>query len=198
MNNKLTVLAAILGALACSWAVASFLARDNSQRNRELFTEMAYSPAAEAQMQNEQLPGGMVQQSPPEGTLHVAQYHYAAPAKPYNDLIGNDLEFVNRNTSPFAGLDAEKRALRLAEGTTLFVNQCQSCHGAGGGGGAPVAAFGIGATNLPANVGKYSDGALFHIITYGVRTMPAHGDHLRAEDRWKIILYLRKIAEGQP
>ena len=198
MNNKLTVLAAILGALACSWAVASILARDNRERNRELFTEMAYSPAAEAQMKNDQHHGGMVQQSPPEGTLHTGQYHYAAPAKPYNELLGNDLEYVNRNTSPFAGLDADKRALRQAEGAALFVNQCQSCHGVNVGGGAPVAAFGIGATNLPANVGKYSDGALFHIITHGVRNMPAHGDHLRAEDRWKIILHLRKIAEGQP
>ncbi|MBP9890738.1 MAG: cytochrome c [Planctomycetes bacterium] len=198
MNNKLTVLCAVFGALACSWGVASLLARDNSERNRELFTEMAYSPAAEAQMKNNQLPGGITQQSPPEGTLHVSQYHYAAPAKPYNELTGNDFDLVNRNANPFAGLAVDKRAARLAEGTTLFVNQCQSCHGVGGAGGAPVAAFGIGATNLPANVGKYSDGALFHIITHGVRTMPAHGDHLRAEDRWKIILYLRKIAEGQP
>jgi mono/diheme cytochrome c family protein len=198
MNNKLTVLSAIFGALACSWAVASLLARDNSVRNREIFTEMAYSPAAEAQMKNDQLPGGVVQQSPPEGTLHMSQYHYAAPAKLFNELIGNDLEYVNRNSSPFAGLEANQRALRQAEGAALFVSQCQSCHGINGGGGAPVAAFGIGATNLPANVGKYSDGALFHIITYGVRTMPAHGDHLRAEDRWKIILHLRKIAEGQP
>lgn len=198
MNNKLTVLCAVFGALACSWGVASLLARDNRERNRELFTEMAYSPAAEAQMKNNQLPGGITQQSPPEGTLHVSQYHYAAPAKPYNELTGNDFDLVNRNANPFAGLAVDKRAARLAEGTTLFVNQCQSCHGVGGAGGAPVAAFGIGATNLPANVGKYSDGALFHIITHGVRTMPAHGDHLRAEDRWKIILYLRKIAEGQP
>lgn len=84
----------------------------------------------------------------------------------------------------------------MAEGTTLLVDtgpfprrrrsgQCTS------------SGVGIG-TNLPANVGKCSDGALFHIITHGVRTMPHTAIACTRRISWKIILYLRKIAEGQP
>ena len=204
MNIKLTILCAIFGGLACAWGIAALFARDTSVRNREIFTEMAYSPALEAQMQNDQLPGGTNQQSPPEGTLYVGQYHYFAPAKPLigirpeDGLNPEELAAVKAHGNPFSALSAEKRALLETQGAAIFANQCQTCHGVGGAGGAPVAQFGIGATNLPANVGKYSDGELFHIIPYGIRTMPAHNDHLRADDRWKVILHLRKLAGGQP
>lgn len=198
MNLKLTILSAICAGLACAWGIAALFARDTSVRNREIFTEMAYAPAVEAQAHTDLLPNGLTQQSPPEGTLYVGQFHYFAPAKPWDQLLGNDLEAVKNHANPYAGLAADLRAKAAAQGATVFVNQCQSCHGVDGGGGAPVALFGIGATNLPANVNKYSDGDLFHIITYGIKSMPAHGDHVKAEDRWKLVLHMRKLAGGKP
>jgi mono/diheme cytochrome c family protein len=198
MNIKLTILSAAMGGLALAWAVSAFVARDYSKRNREIFTEMAYSESSKAQGESAVLPGGMVQQSPPEGTLYRGQYSYFAPGVPLDKLGPDDLARVKAHANPYAGVDADKRAALEAQGATLFVNNCQSCHGVNGAAGAPVAAFGIGATNLPANVGKYSDGELFHIIGYGVRTMPAHEDHVRADDRWKLILQLRKLAGGKP
>lgn len=198
MNIKLTILSAVLGGLALSWAISAFVARDYSVRNREIFTEMAYSESAKAQSKSDVLPGGIVQQSPPDGTLYRGQYSYFAPAVPLEKLSADELARVKAHSNPYANAAVDKLAALEAQGNTLYVNNCQSCHGINGAAGAPVAAFGIGATNLQANVAKYTDGELFHIIGYGVRTMPAHEDHVRADDRWKLILHLRKLAGGKP
>jgi len=40
-------------------------------------------------------------------------------------------------------------------------------------------------------------GQLFHTITHGVRTMPAHGAQIPAEDRWAIVLYVRALQRSQ-
>ncbi len=37
------------------------------------------------------------------------------------------------------------------------------------------------------------DGYLFHVISDGVRTMPAHGAQVPVRDRWAIIAYLRQL-----
>lgn len=198
MNIKLTVLSAIFAGLACSWAIAALFARDTSVRNREIFTEMAYGPSVKAQSRNDLFADGLSQQSPPDGTFHNLQDTFVSPAKPWDALLGNDSERVKNRPNPLMSRPPEERAVLAAQGATVFVNQCQSCHGVNGEGGAPVALFGIGATNLPANVNKYSDGDLFHIITYGIKTMPAHGDHVKSDDRWKLVLHLRKLAGGQP
>ncbi len=198
MNLKLTILSAVFGGLALSWAISAFIARDYSVRNREIFTEMAYSETAKSQGKSDVLPGGLVQQSPPEGTRFRGQYSHLAPIVPLDKLSADDLAKVRAHNNPYAGAGVERLAALEAQGATLYVNNCQSCHGINGAAGAPVAAFGIGATNLPANLGKYTDGELFHIIGYGVRTMPAHEDHVRADERWKLILHLRKLAGAKP
>lgn len=198
MNLTKTIISAILGGLALSWAIAALVARDPAEPNREIFTEMQYSVAAESQAKSEVLPGGLVEQPPPEGTYYRGQKAYLLPALKLNDLKPEDLVRVRNNTGPYVMLNDEKRAAVAAAAEPLFVKNCQSCHGVKGGAGAPVAAFGIGATNLPANTGKYSDGELFHLITYGVRTMPGHAALLKTDDRWKVILYLRKLQGGRP
>ncbi len=40
-------------------------------------------------------------------------------------------------------------------------------------------------------------GQLFHTITHGVRTMPALGAQIPAEDRWAIVLYVRALQRSQ-
>ena len=43
------------------------------------------------------------------------------------------------------------------------------------------------------------DGEIFHSITLGFGSMGAHGSQIRTEDRWKLVLYIRRLqaeAEG--
>lgn len=40
-------------------------------------------------------------------------------------------------------------------------------------------------------------GQLFHTITNGIRTMPAYGPQIPAEDRWAILLYVQALQRSQ-
>ncbi|MCX7999921.1 MAG: cytochrome c, partial [Leptospiraceae bacterium] len=40
-----------------------------------------------------------------------------------------------------------------------------------------------------------TDGQIYHTITMGAGQMPAYGSQIPSEDRWKIILYVRKLQE---
>jgi mono/diheme cytochrome c family protein len=198
MNLKLTILSGVFAGLALAWAVAALIARDYSERNKEIFTEMAYSVAAESQGRSEVLPGGLVEQAPPEGTLYRGQQRYFAPPVPLEKLGAEDAGKVKNNINPYANLTGDTRAQVLLGGEKLYVKSCESCHGAKGAGTGEVVRFGIGATNLQTNLVKYTDGELFHIITCGVRTMPAHDGHVRFDDRWKLVVYLRNLQGGRP
>ncbi|GIK52858.1 MAG: cytochrome c [Planctomycetaceae bacterium] len=199
MNYKLTILSAVLGGLALAWAVAGLVGRDDTVRNREIFTEMQYSVAAESQGVNEHLPGGLVEQPPAEGTKYRGQKHYALPAVKWDKLSPEDLARAKNNTGPYAMASQEVRDADAVKGEALFVKACQSCHGAAGALGAPVEKFYPGIANLQTAAAKaYSDGELFHIITHGVRNMPGHASILKTDERWKVILYLRKVQGVKP
>jgi len=191
-NRVSTRQAILLGALGgfCLAALASALiVRDYSKPNREIFTEMAYSYAAESQREYdaEVLPGGMVQQPAPEGTLYRGQKVY-------------DPEGVNKKPEDAAGLNNPYKADEavLARGAELYRMSCSPCHGLNAGGGAPVTKYGIAAPSLLAGSPKArSDGELFHIITRGFNTMAPHAAHVKHDDRWKIILHLRDLQSGK-
>ena len=83
----------------------------------------------------------------------------------------------------------------MTRGKKVFETNCQHCHGLSGlGDGAVSQAFPIFSFPL-ASKSTYDlpDGAIFHIITYGRNLMPAHGPQVAAEDRWKVIHYLRDL-----
>jgi mono/diheme cytochrome c family protein len=83
----------------------------------------------------------------------------------------------------------------MTRGKKVFETYCQHCHGLSGlGDGAVSKAFPIFSFPL-ASKSTYDlpDGAIFHIITYGRNLMPAHGPQVSADDRWKVIHYLRDL-----
>jgi mono/diheme cytochrome c family protein len=85
----------------------------------------------------------------------------------------------------------------LARGAQLFNINCSHCHGTGGRGDGPVAAF--LETAKPANltadvVQQKSDGALFLTISTGVPgRMPALNENLSVRDRWDVVNFLRTL-----
>lgn len=198
---------AVVGAVLAG-AVAAWLLRDFGQRNIEYMPDMAYSKAWESQTTHdyavdygdytEILPEHFVRRGtpdmpPPPGTIYRGQKTLDLPA-------GMDgLEQASELTNPYADAEGDELDKLLKRGEKLFIHTCQTCHGVDGVGQAPVTAYGIGAPTI-ANAtirDKWTDGEIFHIITHGYNTMPAHGAHVKYDDRWIVIRYLRELQKDE-
>ncbi|NMB86885.1 MAG: cytochrome c [Chloroflexi bacterium] len=89
----------------------------------------------------------------------------------------------------------------LARGEQLYNTNCALCHGAGGEGNGPFAAF--LSANRPANLTQgnpvsISDGAIFITITNGIPgRMPAlNGNLPTPRERWDVVNYVRSLQES--
>jgi mono/diheme cytochrome c family protein len=97
--------------------------------------------------------------------------------------------------APVNPIEADE--VSLARGAQLYNINCSHCHGVGGMGDGPVAAF--LEKRKPANltsdvVQNKSDGALFLTISNGVPgSMPALNENLTVRERWDIVNYLRTL-----
>lgn len=98
----------------------------------------------------------------------------------------------------------------LARGQERFGIYCAPCHGLTGDGKGMVVCKRDKATDpcesrgfppLPSyedpRLRSMPDGQLFATITHGVRTMPAYGPQIPAQDRWAIVGYVRALQMSQ-
>jgi mono/diheme cytochrome c family protein len=96
----------------------------------------------------------------------------------------------------------------LARGRERFDINCAVCHGYSGRGGNgpqghglvgrrwPVAIPSLHESNKPGadnRVPNLKDGELYDVITNGKGTMPSYARHLKVEDRWAIVHYIRAL-----
>lgn len=179
---------ALLGVIAAILAVGS----SGRERNWEFLPNMVWSPAYDAYAANPHLPGGSTFQTPVPGTVsrEVAPLHYEA-TEAGAALAGKELQNPYKPDDPAV----------LDRGALVFQNYCVACHGPGGQGDGPVAQRGYPPplSLVTGNSRTMPDGELFHVITYGRRSMPPHGALLDAEDRWKAILHIRGLqSKSQP
>ncbi len=97
--------------------------------------------------------------------------------------------------APVNPIEADE--VSLARGAQLFNISCSHCHGVGGQGDGPIAAF--LATRKPADLTSdsiqfKSDGALFLTISNGVpNSMPALNENLSVRDRWDVVNFIRTL-----
>ncbi len=49
--------------------------------------------------------------------------------------------------------------------------------------------------NIHGTYAYLNDGQIYHVITNGNGQMPAYASMISEEDRWKIVLYVRKLKE---
>ena len=85
----------------------------------------------------------------------------------------------------------------LVEGEQLYLNYCSTCHGKGGQGDGKAGEKIGGVANLTG--GAYiglPEGHIYHVITKGKGRMGAHGSQILAEDRWKIVTYVKQKIQG--
>lgn len=194
----------LAGAFVCA-ILAGFLLRDFGKRNFEYFPDMGYSEAWESQTMHDyrhnyaddtpDLPPyikkwGTADMPPPEGTVYRGQQVLEIPSGD-EGRVRAGIELIN----PYASAKGSELEAVLSRGKNLFKFDCQGCHGVDGVGNAPVTKYGVGAPTIANSTirDKWKDGELFHIITYGFNTMPAHASHVDYNDRWKVIRYLRVL-----
>jgi mono/diheme cytochrome c family protein len=188
------VLAALLaGSLALAWGIH----RDPTTPNyRFIMQDMADSIPSDAQSPNALLPGGRTAQLPIEGTIARGR----APlryAKPTGEGARPGLELINPLRKA-AAEDSEVLAGFVSEGQQAFRIYCFPCHGGGGKGDGPVAQRGYPppASLLAEPAINRTDGEIYHIIADGLGNMPAYGNLVAPETRWRIVLYIRSLQEA--
>ena len=90
----------------------------------------------------------------------------------------------------------------VARGRALFQRHCTVCHGPKGLGDGPASAEARDLTD-PAVQARLTDGEIFWKIGTGREkddemAMPAFARQIRAQDRWKLVRYVRTLAAPLP
>src|SRR2546423_27104 len=102
--------------------------------------------------------------------------------------------------NPLDSMAVTKGGMQEAE--RIYLVNCGICHGTALDGNGPLYNGGNGPFPVaprPLN-GDYAkaltDGHIFHVITYGIRTMGSYASQLKPEQRWWVIKYIRSKEGG--
>ncbi len=121
---------------------------------------------------------------PPENT--VARGH-----KPYR------IETVEEAEAKLVNPLALNRA-NLERGRKAYNTYCIACHGDRGLGDGPIVdPYPIPKSLHSADMLRWKDGHLFHVITKGQGVMPAYAQQIQPEDRWAVIHYVRALQRAE-
>lgn len=159
-------------------------AKSGNEPGYEYMPDMVYSQAVEAYSESSVTPNGASMMYPPKGSIARGYKVFA---------YGNTDDEKER-----AGVELldprEFSDKRLNRGQMLYEKMCLVCHGKTGAGDGPIATK---YTEPPAFNGRalrnYKPGQLYHAIVKGYGDMPSHEVQLDDNDRWDVILYLKKL-----
>ena len=87
-----------------------------------------------------------------------------------------------------------------ARAKKMYGWDCAMCHGEHGDGKGDVAAdqkLVLRDYRAPSSLKGLTDGQIFYIIQNGVGQMPSEGDRAKPDEIWNLVIYLRKMANGQ-
>lgn len=134
--------------------------------------------------------GRLTSLKPVEGTVKrgtLLPYHLKAEDTAQANLVKNPLALDE------AG---------IKEGKRLYDIYCGVCHGQKLDGNGPLYKGGDGpypaapASMLTGKVMGYTEGRIFHVITYGYNVMGSYASQLDMEQRWKVVGYIKQMQGG--
>lgn len=178
------IITAVVVILFCA-GLRAVISEDTSQRNYRFIPEMVVSGTIESFDADAD---GTIMQPLVSGVVargHLPLRYADGPEEAQR--AGREL--ANPITEPsFADQD---------EGKNLYAIYCTVCHDVGGNGRGPVVLRGF----LPppslhaARALAMADGEMFHILTHGQGNMASYASQLSREERWKVILHVRRLQE---
>jgi hypothetical protein len=134
---------------------------------------------------------GAAMRTPPEGTVARGQLR-----EDVGYFTGRLADSSLVTAFPFAIDDAI-----LKRGAERYVIFCAPCHGMGGDGKGNIMKYKypIPPNNLlEQRIHDMSDGALFEVISNGIRNMPSYREQIPATDRWNIVAHIRELQRSNP
>ena len=166
----------------------------NRNRNNpgwDYFPDMFYSTAYETNSKNPNFENGMTMRVPVPGTVPRDFTPFEYTNDPESRIkAGKEL------ANPFL-MTPEA----LSRGKVIYTTFCIGCHGIAGKGDGHLYTSGlypIKPLSLSGDTAsKLKDGEIYHTITLGIRSMGAHGSQIIPDDRWKLVLYIRKLQEDR-
>ena len=163
--------------------------RQRNMRGYDFIPDMVYSRAYETFSDNPNFKDSASMRIPPVNTVPTD----FLPFRYTNDTLSR-IKAGKELVNPFkATPDVIER------GKLIFTTFCIHCHGKGGAGDGYLFTSGLyplQPKNLSGETGaKLKDGEIFHTITLGIRSMGAHGEQIRPDDRWKLVLYIRQLQQ---
>ncbi len=193
MKNRLLLFILLLFVIAFSSCV-----RDKNNPGYDYMGEhdMYYTKFYKSYSPNKILPNGQTNQPPAEGSVARSSSFFPYSPKNIGEKVVDQAKAGKELQNP-----VEVNVVSLAEGKRQYEIFCMDCHG--------VDAKGDGhlytARLFPAKprdlTGSYvqnmPDGSIFFIITEGSISglMGPHGTQISAENRWKIVNYLRSFVK---
>ncbi len=163
--------------------------RDRRQPGWDYFPDMFYSTAYETFTKNPNFNDGMTMRVPSAGTIPrgFTPFEYTIDSVS-RSKAGTELR------NPFVTTDDY-----LLKGKATFTTFCVVCHGEKGAGDGILYTSGLYPLKprdlthgVPLNL---KDGELFHTITLGFGSMGAYDTQIQPDDRWKVVMYIRKLQE---
>jgi len=165
--------------------------RTRSSTGWDYMPDMYYSNAYESYTANPNFEDGLTMRTPVEGTIPRDEVPFSWE-KTDEDRIAAGKALVN---------PLELSDENLARGREAFDIFCISCHGEKGDGQGflytskrypyPPASL------INDKVIALKDGEIYHSITLGYGIMGAHGGMITQDDRWRIIMHIRKDLQQQ-
>jgi len=177
--------------LACFIILLALVSCDRTRTSTgwDYMPDMYYSNAYESYTPNPNFGDNMTMRTPVEGTVSRGMVPFEWE-KTDEDRIAAGEALTN---------PLEESSNNLARGLEAYDIFCKSCHGPEGDGQGhlftsqrypyPPASL----INEQARALK--DGEIYHSITVGYGIMGAHGAMIVPEDRWSIILHIRKTLQ---
>jgi hypothetical protein len=165
--------------------------RDRNNPGWDYFPDMFYSTAYETYSKNPNFLDRKTMRTPVAGTVprDFTPFEYTNDPE---SRIKAGKELVN---------PAVPTPETLLRGEVVYKTFCTMCHGISGKGDGPLFTSGLYPLKPLSvsgeNAVKLKDGEIFHTVTLGIRSMGAHESQIPADDRWKLILYIRKLQEDE-